>query len=67
MKDMILGEGIARQELNLIFVVDTSGSMSGEKIGAGAAAPCGTCAGAAALCKTPLSCTKRLWPLATCQ
>ena len=29
-----LGEGIARQELNLIFVIDNSGSMSGEKIGA---------------------------------
>lgn len=29
-----LGEGIARQELNLIFVIDNSGSMAGEKIGA---------------------------------
>ena len=29
-----LGEGIARQELNLIFVIDRSGSMAGEKIGA---------------------------------
>ena len=29
-----LGEGIARQELNVIFVIDNSGSMSGEKIGA---------------------------------
>lgn len=29
-----LGEGIAKQELNLIFVIDNSGSMSGEKIGA---------------------------------
>ena len=29
-----LGEGIARQELNLVFVIDNSGSMSGEKIGA---------------------------------
>ena len=29
-----LGEGIARQELNVIFVIDNSGSMQGEKIGA---------------------------------
>lgn len=29
-----LGEGIARQELNLIFVIDNSGSMEGEKLGA---------------------------------
>ena len=29
-----LGEGIAKQELNLIFVIDKSGSMDGEKIGA---------------------------------
>jgi uncharacterized protein YegL len=29
-----LGEGIARQELNVIFVIDNSGSMEGEKIGA---------------------------------
>ena len=29
-----LGEGIARQELNLLFVIDSSGSMEGEKIGA---------------------------------
>ena len=29
-----LGEGIAKQELNLIFVIDNSGSMDGEKIGA---------------------------------
>ena len=29
-----LGEGIARQELNVIFVIDNSGSMRGEKIGA---------------------------------
>ena len=29
-----LGEGIARQELNLLFVIDNSGSMSGERIGA---------------------------------
>lgn len=35
MKDrMELGEGIARQELNVLFVVDSSGSMEGEKIGA---------------------------------
>lgn len=35
MNDMYgLGEGIARQELNLVFVIDNSGSMSGEKIGA---------------------------------
>ena len=33
-KDRILGEGIARQQLNLIFVIDNSGSMDGEKIGA---------------------------------
>ena len=29
-----LGEGIARQELNIIFVIDNSGSMHGAKIGA---------------------------------
>ena len=29
-----LGEGIKRQELNLLFVIDNSGSMEGEKIGA---------------------------------
>jgi len=29
-----LGDGIARQELNVIFVIDNSGSMQGEKIGA---------------------------------
>ena len=34
MEDRKLGEGIARQELNLIFVIDKSGSMEGEKIGA---------------------------------
>ena len=34
MEDRMLGEGIARQELNLLFVIDNSGSMSGEKLGA---------------------------------
>ena len=34
MSDRVLGEGIARQQLNLIFVIDNSGSMDGEKIGA---------------------------------
>ena len=34
MSDRVLGEGIRRQELNLIFVIDNSGSMSGEKMGA---------------------------------
>ena len=34
MKDKILGEGIAKQELNLVFIIDNSGSMDGEKIGA---------------------------------
>ena len=34
MKDRMLGEGIARQELNLLFVIDNSGSMEGEKLGA---------------------------------
>ena len=34
MKDRVLGEGIAKQELNLIFVIDNSGSMEGEKLGA---------------------------------
>ena len=34
MKDRELGEGIKRQELNLLFVIDNSGSMEGEKIGA---------------------------------
>lgn len=32
--DRVLGEGVARQELNLLFVIDNSGSMDGEKIGA---------------------------------
>lgn len=34
MKDKTLGEGIKRQVLNLVFVIDNSGSMEGEKIGA---------------------------------
>lgn len=34
MEDRMLGEGIARQELNLMFVIDNSGSMAGEKLGA---------------------------------
>ena len=34
MKDLIVRDGIARQELNLLFVIDVSGSMEGEKIGA---------------------------------
>lgn len=34
MTDRILGEGIARQELNVLFVIDNSGSMNGEKLGA---------------------------------
>ena len=34
MKDRVLGEGIARQELNVVFVIDNSGSMEGEKLGA---------------------------------
>jgi len=33
MKDL-MADGIKRQELNLIFVIDNSGSMEGEKIGA---------------------------------
>lgn len=33
-KDRVLGEGIARQELHLMFVIDNSGSMEGEKLGA---------------------------------
>lgn len=34
MENKVLGEGIARQELNLLFVIDVSGSMEGEQIGA---------------------------------
>ena len=34
MEDRMLGEGIVRQELNLLFVIDNSGSMCGEKLGA---------------------------------
>lgn len=34
MNDRKLGDGIAKQELNLIFVIDNSGSMQGEKLGA---------------------------------
>ena len=34
MKDRMFGEGIKKQELNLVFVIDNSGSMEGEKIGA---------------------------------
>ena len=34
MIDRMFGEGIKKQELNLIFVIDNSGSMEGEKIGA---------------------------------
>ena len=34
MKDKTVGEGIRKQELNLIFVIDNSGSMEGESIGA---------------------------------
>lgn len=34
MNDRVLGEGIASQELNLIFIIDNSGSMEGEKLGA---------------------------------
>ncbi len=34
MKDLFLGEGIVKQELNLIFIIDNSGSMEGESIGA---------------------------------
>ena len=34
MKDKTITEGIKKQELNLLFVIDNSGSMEGEKIGA---------------------------------
>ena len=34
MKDRMFEEGIKKQELNLVFVIDNSGSMEGEKIGA---------------------------------
>jgi len=34
MNGKIMGEGIAKQELNLIFIIDKSGSMEGESIGA---------------------------------
>ena len=35
MKEVMgFGEGIARQELNVLFVIDNSGSMDGEKMGA---------------------------------
>ena len=34
MEDRMFGEGIARQELNLLFVIDNSGSMAGKNIGA---------------------------------
>ena len=34
MEERRLGDGIAKQELNLIFVIDNSGSMEGEKLGA---------------------------------
>ena len=34
MNERQLGDGIAKQELNLIFAIDVSGSMDGEKIGA---------------------------------
>lgn len=34
MSDRMLGEGVAKQELNLILVIDNSGSMQGEKLGA---------------------------------
>ena len=34
MKNSTFGDGIRKQELNLIFVIDNSGSMSGEKIAA---------------------------------
>ena len=34
MEERMIIDGIKRQELNLIFVIDNSGSMAGEKIGA---------------------------------
>ena len=34
MEERMFGEGIARQELNLLFVIDNSGSMAGKNIGA---------------------------------
>lgn len=34
MKDRTIEEGIRKQELNLLFIIDNSGSMEGEKIGA---------------------------------
>ena len=34
MKDNSILEGIKKQELNLLFVIDNSGSMEGEKLGA---------------------------------
>ena len=34
MQDKTICEGIKKQELNLLFVIDNSGSMEGEKIGA---------------------------------
>lgn len=34
MKDKMFEEGIKKQELNLMFIIDNSGSMEGEKIGA---------------------------------
>ena len=34
-RDRMLGEGIARQELNLLFVIDNSGSMEPSSTGHG--------------------------------
>ena len=34
MTDRMLGDGITRQQLHLVFVIENSGSMSGDKIGA---------------------------------
>ena len=34
MENRELGEGIVKQELDLLFVIDNSGSMAGEKLGA---------------------------------